>query len=54
LALKVTANSLYGITGASVSSLYCPAVARSTTYFGRKAIMKSSEFMNVTVTKFYK
>ena len=38
LALKVTANSLYGITGASEGKISCVEVALTTTYIGRTSI----------------
>lgn len=33
--MKITANSLYGLTGAFVSPLYSPMVTRATTFYGR-------------------
>jgi len=38
LALKVSANSVYGFTGMSVGTLPCQAVAASVTAFGRRMI----------------
>ncbi|RDI76401.1 hypothetical protein Vi05172_g13608 [Venturia inaequalis] len=38
LALKVSANSVYGITGATVGKLPCLAIASSTTSYGRQMI----------------
>lgn len=41
LALKISANSVYGLTGATTGKLPCLAIARSTTAFGRKMIEKT-------------
>ncbi|KIX92378.1 uncharacterized protein Z520_11852 [Fonsecaea multimorphosa CBS 102226] len=41
LALKVSANSVYGITGATVGKLPCLAIASSTTAYGRQMIEKT-------------
>lgn len=41
LALKVSANSVYGITGATVGKLPCLAIASSTTSYGRQMIEKT-------------
>lgn len=41
LALKVTANSVYGLTGATNGKLPCIAIASSTTSFGRQMIEKT-------------
>ncbi|EON64116.1 DNA polymerase delta subunit 1 [Coniosporium apollinis CBS 100218] len=38
LALKISANSVYGITGATVGKLPCLAIASSTTSYGRQMI----------------
>jgi DNA polymerase delta subunit 1 len=38
LALKVSANSVYGLTGATVGKLPCLAIASSTTSYGRQMI----------------
>ena len=43
LALKVSANSVYGITGATVGKLPCLAIASSTTSYGRQMIEKTRE-----------
>jgi DNA polymerase delta subunit 1 len=43
LALKVSANSVYGLTGATVGKLPCLAVASSTTSYGRQMIEKTKE-----------
>lgn len=43
LALKISANSVYGITGATVGKLPCLAIASSTTGYGRQMIEKTKE-----------
>jgi DNA polymerase delta subunit 1 len=43
LALKVTANSVYGLTGATNGKLPCLAIASSTTSYGRDMIMKTKQ-----------
>ena len=41
LALKISANSVYGLTGATTGKLPCLAIARSTTSFGRQMIERT-------------
>jgi DNA polymerase delta subunit 1 len=41
LALKISANSVYGITGATVGKLPCLEIASSTTSYGRQMIEKT-------------
>ena len=41
LALKISANSVYGFTGATVGKLPCLAISSSVTAFGREMIMKT-------------
>lgn len=41
LALKVSANSVYGLTGATVGKLPCLQIASSTTSYGRQMIEKT-------------
>lgn len=41
LALKVSANSVYGLTGATVGKLPCLEIASSTTSYGRQMIEKT-------------
>lgn len=41
LALKISANSVYGITGATVGKLPCLAIASSTTSYGRQMIERT-------------
>ena len=43
LALKVSANSVYGITGATVGKLPCLAIASSTTSYGRQMIERTKD-----------
>ncbi|WEW61216.1 DNA-directed DNA polymerase delta [Emydomyces testavorans] len=43
LALKISANSVYGITGASNGKLPCLAIASSTTSYGRQMIEKTKD-----------
>ncbi|KAL8639587.1 MAG: hypothetical protein Q9228_003397 [Teloschistes exilis] len=43
LALKISANSVYGITGAVVGKLPCLPVATSTTAYGRQMIERTKE-----------
>jgi len=43
LALKVSANSVYGFTGATVGSLPCLAISASVTAFGREMINQTKE-----------
>ncbi|CCH59550.1 hypothetical protein TBLA_0B07320 [Henningerozyma blattae CBS 6284] len=41
LALKISANSVYGFTGATVGKLPCLAISSSVTSFGRKMILET-------------
>lgn len=43
LALKVTANSVYGLTGATTGKLPCLEIASSTTSYGRQMIEKTKD-----------
>lgn len=43
LALKISANSVYGFTGATVGKLPCLAISSSVTAFGREMIMRTKE-----------
>lgn len=43
LALKISANSVYGITGATVGKLPCLQIASSVTSYGRQMIEKTRE-----------
>lgn len=50
LALKVSANSVYGITGATVGKLPCLAIASSTTSYGRQMIEKTKQEVEAKYT----
>lgn len=43
LALKISANSVYGLTGATVGKLPCLPIASSTTSYGRQMIEKTKQ-----------
>lgn len=45
LALKVTANALYGISGASEGKISCVEVALTTTYIGRTSINRVNKYI---------
>ncbi|OQV18431.1 DNA polymerase delta catalytic subunit [Hypsibius exemplaris] len=55
LALKISANSVYGFTGAQVGKLPCLEISGSVTAFGRLMIEKSKAYVeeNFTVDKGY-
>ena len=42
LALKISCNSVYGFTGASVGKLPCLEISQSVTAFGREMIQRTS------------
>ena len=44
-ALKVSANSVYGFTGATVGQLPCLPIASSVTSYGRQLLKKTNEFV---------
>jgi DNA polymerase delta subunit 1 len=50
LALKVSANSVYGFTGATVGQLPCVPIASSVTAYGRDLLLKTKEFVETTYT----
>ncbi|CBF78614.1 hypothetical protein AN7325.2 [Aspergillus nidulans FGSC A4] len=50
LALKVSANSVYGLTGATVGKLPCLAIASSTTSYGRQMIEKTKQEVEARYT----
>ena len=50
LALKISANSVYGITGATKGKLPCLAIASSTTSYGRQMIEKTKEEVEARYT----
>lgn len=43
LALKISANSVYGFTGATIGKLPCLAISSSTTAYGREMIEKTKQ-----------
>nr|QZX63221.1 DNA polymerase delta subunit 1 [Halisarca dujardinii] len=50
LALKISANSVYGFTGATVGKLPCIEISESVTGFGRQMIEKSRELVEEKFT----
>jgi DNA polymerase delta subunit 1 len=50
LALKVSANSVYGFTGATVGALPCLEISSSTTAFGREMIDHTKEMVETRYT----
>lgn len=50
LALKISANSVYGFTGATVGQLPCVPIASSTTSYGRQLLEKTKEFVEEKYT----
>ena len=50
LALKISANSVYGLTGATVGKLPCLAIASSTTSYGRQMIESTKEQVEAKYT----
>ena len=51
LALKISANSVYGFTGATVGQLPCLPIASSVTKYGRYLLEKTKEFVEDHYTK---
>jgi len=51
LALKISANSVYGFTGALVGQLPCLEISTSVTGFGRKMIDKTKEIVEEHFTR---
>jgi DNA polymerase delta subunit 1 len=51
LALKVSANSVYGFTGATVGQLPCLPIASSVTSYGRQLLEKTKTFVEEKYTK---
>jgi len=50
LALKISANSVYGFTGATVGKLPCLAISETVTAYGRMMIMKTKELVEQKYT----
>ena len=48
LALKISANSVYGFTGATVGQLPCVPIASSTTSYGRNLLLETRNFVEST------
>lgn len=51
LALKISANSVYGFTGATVGKLPCIQISQSTTSFGRQMIEHTQKIVEERFTK---
>lgn len=53
LALKISANSVYGFTGATVGQLPCIPIASSVTSYGRDLLFQTKSFVenNYTIEK---
>ena len=51
LALKVSANSVYGFTGATVGQLPCLEIASSVTSYGRQLLEKTKEYVETNFTQ---
>ncbi|XP_075742862.1 DNA polymerase delta 1, catalytic subunit [Rhipicephalus microplus] len=51
LALKISANSVYGFTGAQVGKLPCLAISKSVTAFGRTMIEKTKQEVEARYTR---
>lgn len=47
LALKISANSVYGFTGATVGKLPCIAISQSVTAFGRQMIESAKDVNSI-------
>lgn len=50
LALKISANSVYGFTGATVGALPCLAISASVTSYGREMIEATKDYVERTYT----
>jgi DNA polymerase delta subunit 1 len=50
MALKISANSVYGFTGATVGQLPCVPIAASTTAYGRNLLLETRSFVESTYT----
>lgn len=51
LALKISANSVYGFTGAQVGKLPCLEISGSVTGFGREMIEETKRYVEEKFTK---
>lgn len=50
LALKISANSVYGFTGATVGQLPCVPIASSVTAYGRNLLLDTKAYVESTYT----
>ncbi len=50
LALKISANSVYGFTGATVGQLPCVPIASSVTAYGRNLLLQTRAFIESEYT----
>lgn len=50
LALKISANSVYGFTGAAVGQLPCLPIASTVTAYGRELLLKTKSYVEETYT----
>mmetsp|Transcript_30619 Transcript_30619/g.91788 ORF Transcript_30619/g.91788 Transcript_30619/m.91788 type:complete len:1095 (+) Transcript_30619:226-3510(+) len=50
LALKISANSVYGFTGAAVGQLPCLPIASTVTAYGRTLLLRTKSFVESTYT----
>lgn len=50
LALKISANSVYGFTGATVGQLPCVQIAASVTAYGRDLLLRTRDFVESEYT----
>lgn len=51
LALKISANSVYGFTGATVGQLPCLPIASTVTAYGRNLLLATKSFVEATYTQ---
>jgi len=51
LALKISANSVYGFTGMSQGTMPCQAIAASVTAYGRQMIEKAKELVEAGICR---
>lgn len=53
LALKISANSVYGFTGATVGKLPCLSISQSVTSFGREMIDQTKTAVECESIKYH-
>jgi DNA polymerase delta subunit 1 len=51
LALKISANSVYGFTGAAVGQLPCLSIASTVTSYGRQLLLQTKAYVETTYTQ---